>query len=171
MWLQRYVRQTSPDFLTACLAQILKNIPHDQRADLWSIGVVTYVLLVGYPPFMDDDQSELFSKIRNGEYSLSNADWDPISQPAKDMIKGLLTINQKERWTIQQCLDCEWLAHDAKELAETALDSSKKSMKEKKERFSLRSIMWFGNKTSEKVVNRAPIVVPDDAPESEHMLV
>ncbi|KAI2514214.1 serine/threonine kinase [Fragilaria crotonensis] len=45
--------------------EILKNIPHDTKADMWSVGVITYVLLVGYPPFMEDKQQDLFRKIRS----------------------------------------------------------------------------------------------------------
>jgi serine/threonine protein kinase len=48
--------------------EILKNIPHDTKADMWSVGVIIYVLLVGYPPFMEDKQADLFRKIRSGEY-------------------------------------------------------------------------------------------------------
>jgi serine/threonine protein kinase len=58
---------------------------------LWSVGIVIFVLLVGYPPFLDEDQSQLFLKIRTGEWSFSDEDWKHISEDAKELIRGLLT--------------------------------------------------------------------------------
>jgi len=65
----------------------LKNIPHDERVDLWSVGVIVYVLLVGYPPFMEDDQQVLFTKIRKGDYQFYPEDWKNISVDAKKLIQ------------------------------------------------------------------------------------
>ncbi len=47
--------------------EILKNIPYDQSVDMWSVGVILYILICGYPPFMDDDQNVLFEIIQLGE--------------------------------------------------------------------------------------------------------
>ena len=67
--------QNENDHSTYVAPEILKNIPHDDRVDLWSIGVVTFVLLVGYPPFLEDNQSALFEKIRTGEWEFIEGDW------------------------------------------------------------------------------------------------
>ena len=48
--------------------EILNGVPYDERSDMWSIGVILYILLGGYPPFIDDNQRKLFRKIRKGKY-------------------------------------------------------------------------------------------------------
>lgn len=59
--------------------------------------MILYVLLVGYPPFMEDNQHELFRKIRSGEYEFPEEDWSAISDDAKDLIKKLLRVDPLER--------------------------------------------------------------------------
>lgn len=48
--------------------EILNGVPYDEAADMWSVGVILYILLGGYPPFIDDNQRRLFRKIRKGKY-------------------------------------------------------------------------------------------------------
>ena len=48
--------------------EILEGTPYDERADMWSVGVILYILLGGYPPFIESTQRDLFRKIRKGEY-------------------------------------------------------------------------------------------------------
>ena len=102
---------------------MLKNIPHDQRVDLWSVGVVIFVLLVGYPPFLDENQSMLFQKIRNGEWEFLEEDWQHISNDAKDLIKGLLVVDPADRSSISDCLRSAWIHEDESNLAADLTDS------------------------------------------------
>ena len=89
--------------------EILKNIPHDQSSDLWSIGVVVYILLVGYPPFMKDTQAELFQQIRTGAWNFLEEDWEDVSLEAQELVKNLLVVDPEQRWTVKQALNCAWL--------------------------------------------------------------
>jgi serine/threonine protein kinase len=122
--------------------EILKNIPHDHRVDLWSVGVVIFVLLVGYPPFMEDNQNTLFLKIRNGDWVFLPEDWKNISDDAKDLIKGLLVADPNERWTIEEALRSSWITRQGKganfDLASVDLSESLKTLRLKKNK--LRSL-------------------------------
>lgn len=132
------------------LIQILKNVPHDERVDVWSIGIVTFVLLVGYPPFMDDNQSALFRKIRNGEWEFIENDWRFVSKEVKDFIRGCLTIDPRERWSMEDCLRSAWIRQDPNQLSTVSLSDSLKILKQKKNRLRTvaKAITWLVGKES-----------------------
>ena len=71
--------------------------PHTQQVDIWSMGVICYVLLAGYPPFYDEDQKKLFRKIKDGKYHFHQDYWCNISPDAIDMIKRMLCVSQQDR--------------------------------------------------------------------------
>ena len=66
---------------------------------MWSLGVILYILLCGYPPFYNENHTKLFAKITAGEYSFHDKYWKDISDEAKALIKGILVTNPKERLT------------------------------------------------------------------------
>jgi len=82
---------------------------YDNSVDLWSIGVITYVLLCGYPPFYASSHPALFEKIINCNYSFPDPEWGFISEAAKDFIRNLLVLNPKARLTAAQCLEHPFL--------------------------------------------------------------
>ena len=127
--------------------EILKNIPHDQRVDLWSVGVVIFVLLVGYPPFMEDNQAVLFDRIRMGQWTFDDDDWRHISNDARDLIRGLLVVDPKERWTVKDALRCRWIRQDGVSLSSRSLNGSMSSIRVRRSRLRslARAVMWFGN--------------------------
>jgi serine/threonine protein kinase len=88
--------------------EVLKNAPYDQAVDMWSIGVILYVLLCGYPPFSDQNQSELFRKIRMSNWKFRGDEWENVSDEAKDLIRGLLVANPIQRLTASQALQSSW---------------------------------------------------------------
>jgi serine/threonine protein kinase len=131
--------------------EILKNIPYDQSADMWSVGVILFVLLCGYPPFAHDDQSILFQLIRTGEWQFHESDWSQVSQEAQDLISNLLVVDPVRRLTAQQALQCDWLRQDDVNLSMKDLSASLAIMKERKQKFKnvARSVMWMNKGVSQ----------------------
>lgn len=135
--------------------EVLKNIPYDQTVDMWSVGVIIYVLLCGYPPFANDNQSQLFQSIRMAEWDFIDKDWSGISEDAKDLIRKLLTVDPGRRLTAKEALESKWLVQDDATLISHDLSHSAELMKKSKK--SLKSvasmIMWMkkGESTSSGV--------------------
>lgn len=89
--------------------EVLERKGYDARADWWSVGVITYILLCGFPPFYENDNSELFRSIKNGVYDFPAPYWDDISPQAIDFVSGLLTVNPDKRLTYQQIMQHQWV--------------------------------------------------------------
>ena len=82
---------------------------YDEKCDIWSCGVIMYILLCGYPPFKGKNHKEIFDKIKTGKFSFAASEWKNVSREAKVMIKKMLTFNPEERVSAQQALDDEWI--------------------------------------------------------------
>ena len=99
------------------------------QCDIWSMGVIIYILLCGFPPFYADNDAQLFEKIKRGQYEFLKPYWDPISQGAKDFVKRMLIVDPAKRATVDQLMADPWLKDEA--LKEEALSTPaelKKSM-------------------------------------------
>lgn len=77
--------------------EILEGTPYDTKADMWSVGVILYILLGGYPPFIENNQKDLFRKIRKGQYEFHEEYWGTVSAEAKELISSLLTVKPHNR--------------------------------------------------------------------------
>lgn len=84
--------------------EVLRRQGYGRQVDLWSIGVITYILLCGYPPFYDQNNTVLFKQIMAGKYQFDKPWWDNISEQAKSFIRHLLVLNPRERFTARQAL-------------------------------------------------------------------
>lgn len=82
---------------------------YDERCDLWSIGVILYILLSGIPPFNGRNDQEILQKVSMGHFSFSHSHWDNISEKAKDLISQLLKFKPEDRITAQEALNHPWL--------------------------------------------------------------
>jgi len=82
---------------------------YDNSVDMWSCGVITYVLLCGFSPFLSSTQTGLFEKIIKCEYDFPDPEWTSISENAKDFIRHLLIKEPEQRYTAKQCLAHPWL--------------------------------------------------------------
>ncbi|ORX77741.1 Pkinase-domain-containing protein [Anaeromyces robustus] len=89
--------------------EIIARKGHGVAVDLWSIGVITYVLLCGFQPFYGDDQAQLFKAILEADYVFEKEYWSEISEDAKDFIRKLLVVNPAERMNCEQALQHRWL--------------------------------------------------------------
>jgi len=93
--------------------EVLKNDGYDKQVDAWSMGVILYILLCGFPPFHDDNQALLFEQIKNGKYDFPDPWWSNISDQAKDLVKKMMTVDPKARYSIDDCLKHPWISGDA----------------------------------------------------------
>lgn len=82
---------------------------YDKSVDMWSVGVITYVLLCGFSPFLSSTQTGLFEKIIKCDYDFPDPEWTNISEEAKDFIRHLLVKDPAQRYTAEQCLQHPWL--------------------------------------------------------------
>mmetsp|Transcript_19750 Transcript_19750/g.19862 ORF Transcript_19750/g.19862 Transcript_19750/m.19862 type:complete len:377 (+) Transcript_19750:111-1241(+) len=125
--------------------EILKNDKYGAAVDMWSIGVITYILLGGYPPFQDDNQRALFKKIKKAQYEFHPEYWGAVSDEAKDLISKLLALKPEERLTAEEALKHSWVQRDAKELEarnlNENLDQFKKYVATAKFKAAARAIM------------------------------
>ena len=76
--------------------------------DMWSLGVITFILLGGYPPFVDRDQKNMYRRIVSARYQFHEQYWNQVSDQAKDFIKRLLVADPNERLTADQALVHPW---------------------------------------------------------------
>ncbi|XP_005987759.1 calcium/calmodulin-dependent protein kinase IGb [Latimeria chalumnae] len=90
--------------------EVLAQKPYTKAVDCWSIGVITYILLCGYPPFYEETESKLFAQITKAEYEFDPPFWDDISESAKDFIRHLLEKTPEKRFTCDQALRHPWIA-------------------------------------------------------------
>mmetsp|Transcript_19499 Transcript_19499/g.25144 ORF Transcript_19499/g.25144 Transcript_19499/m.25144 type:complete len:339 (-) Transcript_19499:196-1212(-) len=89
--------------------EILEGTPYDTQADMWSLGVIAFTLLGGYPPFIEQNQRDLFRKIRKGEYEFHKEYWGQTSTEAKSLITSLLTVGTSVRLSADAALRHSWI--------------------------------------------------------------
>ncbi|MFH4976433.1 hypothetical protein AB6A40_003142 [Gnathostoma spinigerum] len=92
--------------------EVLQQKPYGKAVDVWSVGVIAYILLCGYPPFYDENDANLFAQIIRGEYEFDSPYWDEISESAKDFISHLMCCNPALRFTCSQALAHPWISGD-----------------------------------------------------------
>jgi len=106
--------------------EILERWPaYDVKCDVWSVGVILFLLLGGYLPFDDEDEDKVFDRTRNGQYDFRPQFWRNISSGAKDLVTRCLTINPNKRVDATQALNHEWMEVRESELASHSVDVDK----------------------------------------------
>jgi len=99
--------------------EVLLCESYNLSVDMWGIGIITYILLAGYPPFYDEtnpqDDTVLFEKVINVDYDLDDECWDDVSDLAKDFIQHLLVKDPKDRLTALEAMEHPWFKSKPKE--------------------------------------------------------
>ena len=104
--------------------EVLKK-HYDEKCDIWSCGVIMYILLSGRPPFGGDSDKEIMDKVAKGEYDLESSPFDTLSSSGKDLIKKLLIMDPKKRISAQEALSHPWFQENkSKELYNKIKDES-----------------------------------------------
>lgn len=133
--------------------EIIHRTTYGKAVDLWSIGVITFVLLGGYPPFQDNDMKRMVMQICAGNYEFHNQFWSNISAEAKDFISKLLIVDPRRRMTTAEAINHSWLQCDDLVLATHDLGENLTELKKfnarrhfKKWVYSIVAVNRFSNK-------------------------
>ncbi|CAK4276809.1 hypothetical protein Ae201684P_009725 [Aphanomyces euteiches] len=111
-----FAKRADVPLTTACgtpgyvAPEVLESKPYGKPVDIWSIGVITYILLCGYPPFHDDNHHALFRKIKKGAFEFDSPYWDAVSDDAKHFINQMLVVDVSKRATAVQLLEHPWIS-------------------------------------------------------------
>mmetsp|Transcript_78752 Transcript_78752/g.138974 ORF Transcript_78752/g.138974 Transcript_78752/m.138974 type:complete len:492 (+) Transcript_78752:39-1514(+) len=103
--------------------QVLQG-KYDESSDLWSTGVIMFVILCGYPPFYGDTDKEVLQKVRIGSFTFKPGDWVNVSEDAKHLIRSLLKMSPRDRYTAEQALNHEWVKEKAPRATNVPISSS-----------------------------------------------
>ena len=82
---------------------------YTKSCDMWSVGVVMYILLCGYPPFYGSTDMEVMARVKKGKFSLEGPDWVDVSEAAKDLIRLCLKLDPSERLSADEALQHPWI--------------------------------------------------------------
>jgi len=89
--------------------EVLAQKPYGKEVDVWSIGVISYILLCGYPPFYDENDANLFAQILKGEFEFDSPYWDDISLEAKEFIRSLMCVEVDKRLSCEEAMEHAWI--------------------------------------------------------------
>jgi len=90
--------------------EILTKRQYGPSNDVWSMGVILYILLCGYPPFHATSNAVLFEQIKRGRFQFHEKEWLGVTDAAKALILNMLKVNVEERYTVDQVLEDPWIA-------------------------------------------------------------
>ncbi|KAG2466890.1 KCC4 kinase, partial [Polypterus senegalus] len=109
--------------------EILRGCAYGPEVDMWSVGVITYILLCGFEPFYDERGDQyMFKRILNCDYDFVSPWWDDVSLNAKDLVKKLIVQDPKKRLTTLQALQHPWVTGKAVNFAH--MDNAQKKLQE-----------------------------------------
>ncbi|XP_041639710.1 calcium/calmodulin-dependent protein kinase type 1D-like [Cheilinus undulatus] len=146
--------------------EVLAQKPYSKAVDCWSIGVITYILLCGYPPFFEENESRLFSKIMRAEYAFHSPFWDDISESAKDFIRNMMEKNPKKRFSTEEALTHPWIAENTAkdvDLYQSVCEQLEKNFAKSKwkQAFNAASVIHHMKKLSQSDSSPSPCSTPD----------
>ena len=111
---------------------------YDEKCDIWSCGVILYILLCGYAPFYGENDKEIYNQVLKGEYDFPKEEWQNVSEEAKNLVQKMLEKDTKKRITALDALQDKWFKINKQKktsnklLAKNVLSNMKKFKKNKK---------------------------------------
>ncbi|XP_014115379.1 PREDICTED: calcium/calmodulin-dependent protein kinase type IV-like [Pseudopodoces humilis] len=123
-----------------CAPEILHGCPYGPEVDMWSVGVITYILLCGFEPFFDPRGDQyMYSRILTCDYEFVSPWWDEVSPNAKDLVRKLIVLDPQKRLTVEQALEHPWVTGKAAKFAH--MDSTQRKLQEFNARRKLKAAM------------------------------
>lgn len=139
--------------------EILEETGYGLKVDMWAAGVITYIMLCGFPPFRSAkrDQDELFDLIQEGEFEFLSPYWDPVSDSAKDLVTNLLVVGVSQRYSAEQVLKHPWVRKKSatvSEISEVLLAESERPTLQRRRRFKAAGLAVQGAKRMENLAEQ-----------------
>lgn len=108
----------TPNYVAPEILNSSDNRAYDKKCDIWSLGVMLYICLCGYPPFSEENAPpSMKAQIKMGKYDFPDRYWGHISESAKSLIKELLTVDPGKRVSIQEAQGHDWMLLNANDMA------------------------------------------------------
>ncbi|EKE39534.1 protein kinase, putative [Entamoeba nuttalli P19] len=85
------------------------RLQYTKECDIWSIGIILYIILSGTHPFSMEDENLLYKQIKDAQFNFKDAIWDVVSKEPKELIKSMIIVDPLKRASIATMLDCEWI--------------------------------------------------------------
>lgn len=146
----------SPNYVAP---EIIRGKCYGSKVDMWSIGVILYILLCGYMPFCGSEPKQLYRQVVRGDYSFHDEEWSGVSEDAKSLITCLLEINPEKRIDAKDALKHAWITNDGMKLVKFDGSNSLKKLKEFQARKSNTVPSLAGFSLSLKSINAGRHVV------------
>eukprot|EP00698_Gefionella_okellyi_P018301 TRINITY_DN546_c0_g1_i5.p1 TRINITY_DN546_c0_g1~~TRINITY_DN546_c0_g1_i5.p1 ORF type:complete len:202 (-),score=16.18 TRINITY_DN546_c0_g1_i5:707-1312(-) len=148
--------------------EVLRRKGYDHTVDLWSLGVMLYKMLCGYPPFREENEAQLFDKILNGDYDFPVAEWSQISASAKDLIGRLLVVTPSKRYSCSEVLNHPWTRGTLERPQPTVLEMMREYYAERRFKKAIQVAIWctrlmrriLAKRELLQQVSRSPVSTP-----------
>lgn len=137
---------------------------------MWSVGVIVFLVLVGYLPIMKETQSELFQEIRTGNWKFQEEDWEHISKEAKDFVSKCLNVDPEQRWTVEEALESPWIHADADDSSiQSAISTSMQTLRQRRSALRMHTtpVIWEEEETGDNPGNKLSIEEDEEGEEED----